>query len=63
MAFDGLIPSVLSNRKKYGGFGMDIADISFINMSTAPIALCPSTYEFLFPGSVDLSYLGTFGKI
>lgn len=43
MAFDGVFPSVLANRKKFGGFGMDIADISFINMSTAPIALCPST--------------------
>lgn len=42
MAFDGVFPSVLANRKKFGGFGMDIADISFINMSTAPIALCPS---------------------
>ena len=41
MSFDGIFPSLLSNRKMFGGFEMDITDISFINMTTAPIALCP----------------------
>lgn len=47
MSFDGLFPSVLANRKQFGGFAMDIADISFINMATAPISLCPSKHDRL----------------
>lgn len=39
MSFDSLVPSVLSNRKKYGGFEMNIKDISFIQMTTSLIAL------------------------
>ena len=42
MSIDGLIPSVLSNRKIYGGFEMSIADISFITMSASISTLCPS---------------------
>lgn len=47
MAFDGIIPSVLSNRKELGGFSMDIADISFINMAIAPVALVPCMHDLI----------------
>lgn len=39
MSLDSLIPSVLSNRKKYGGFEMNIKDISFVQMTTSLVAL------------------------
>lgn len=57
MSFDSLVPSVLANKKIFGGFEMNIKNISFIQMTTSVIALSSCI------GLIGLWYLALINPI
>jgi hypothetical protein len=56
MAYDGIFPSVLANKKIYGGFEFDSDAIGYLQMAVSPLSLTTCTIIDNLIFSVYVSY-------